>query len=180
MSIVSKTTLKSYFETGDKPTEGEYIDLIDSLAHTNDVPVTSSTLNQVELSASGETSLWLTYSGSSAPTMSKDAAGTFRLTVAAGVIPVSFNWKANNTNLTAGNEIKLIIEDDDEQEWFLSCQILALGSNQLADMHGLGTAPTESETAAGEVTVTWPNMNGFGASGFKIFGNFHYSEEVTA
>lgn len=31
MSIVDRTTLKSYFETGDKPTEAQFIDLIDTL-----------------------------------------------------------------------------------------------------------------------------------------------------
>lgn len=33
MAIVSRTVLKSYFETGDKPTEAQFIDLIDSLFH---------------------------------------------------------------------------------------------------------------------------------------------------
>ncbi len=35
--IRSKQTLKTYFETGDKPTEQQFCDLIDSLAHQNDV-----------------------------------------------------------------------------------------------------------------------------------------------
>ncbi|WP_298515115.1 hypothetical protein [uncultured Kordia sp.] len=32
-------TLKSYFETGDKPTQAQYEDLLDSLIHVNQVPV---------------------------------------------------------------------------------------------------------------------------------------------
>ena len=32
MSIVTKAILKGYFETGDRPTEAQFIDLIDSLA----------------------------------------------------------------------------------------------------------------------------------------------------
>lgn len=32
-------TLKSYFETGDKPTQAEYENLLDSLIHVNQVPV---------------------------------------------------------------------------------------------------------------------------------------------
>lgn len=32
-------TLKSYFETGDKPTQTQYEDLLDSLVHVNQVPV---------------------------------------------------------------------------------------------------------------------------------------------
>lgn len=34
MAQQTKTTLKSYFETGDKPTEREFADLIDSLSGT--------------------------------------------------------------------------------------------------------------------------------------------------
>mgnify|MGYP003682979905 CR=1 FL=1 len=32
-------TLKTYFETGDKPTQAQYEDLLDSLVHVNQVPV---------------------------------------------------------------------------------------------------------------------------------------------
>lgn len=35
MSVVDKTTLKSYFETGDKPTQAQFVDLIDSLISNN-------------------------------------------------------------------------------------------------------------------------------------------------
>ncbi|KAB8152079.1 hypothetical protein EZY14_015205 [Kordia sp. TARA_039_SRF] len=35
----SLETLKSYFETGDKPTQGQYENLLDSLVHVNLVPV---------------------------------------------------------------------------------------------------------------------------------------------
>ena len=45
MSIVTKSILKGYFETGDRPTEGQFIDLIDSLAvlgtNTNDITLGS-------------------------------------------------------------------------------------------------------------------------------------------
>ena len=41
MSIVTKAILKGYFETGDRPTEAQFIDLIDSIAilgtNTNDI-----------------------------------------------------------------------------------------------------------------------------------------------
>ena len=51
MSIVTKAILKGYFETGDRPTEAQFIDLIDSVAilgtNTNDITfvgtVTSTT-----------------------------------------------------------------------------------------------------------------------------------------
>lgn len=37
MSQKSRTVLKSYFELGDKPTEQQFVDLIDSLDHYNDL-----------------------------------------------------------------------------------------------------------------------------------------------
>lgn len=37
MSVESKAQLKTYFENGDTPTEGQFINLIDSFAHTNDL-----------------------------------------------------------------------------------------------------------------------------------------------
>ena len=36
MAEISRTALKAYFETGDKPTEAQYIDLIDSMFNFND------------------------------------------------------------------------------------------------------------------------------------------------
>lgn len=36
MTVVSRAVLKSYFETGDKPTEAQFIDLIDSILNLND------------------------------------------------------------------------------------------------------------------------------------------------
>lgn len=40
MSVQSKLTLKTYFQTGDKPTEQQFINLIDSLAHVDEVGLT--------------------------------------------------------------------------------------------------------------------------------------------
>jgi len=44
MTTRSKETLKSYFQTGDRPTQQQYADLIDSLAHTSEIGGTDNTL----------------------------------------------------------------------------------------------------------------------------------------
>ena len=36
MSVVSRSTLKGYFNTGDRPTESNFADLIDSTLNLND------------------------------------------------------------------------------------------------------------------------------------------------
>lgn len=43
MTTRSKTVLKTYFETGDKPTQTQFADLIDSLAHVSEVGGTPAT-----------------------------------------------------------------------------------------------------------------------------------------
>ena len=63
MAIVTKAILKGYFETGDRPTEGQFVDLIDSLvtlthANTGDVTIVGTlTVDNVNIgshiSASG-------------------------------------------------------------------------------------------------------------------------------
>ena len=45
MAVISKTNLKEYFNKGDKPTENQFIDLIDSFMHAESsefVNITSS------------------------------------------------------------------------------------------------------------------------------------------
>ena len=48
MAVVSITTLKSYFETGDKPTEPQYVNLIDTLNRLSDTYVLEVALAQLD------------------------------------------------------------------------------------------------------------------------------------
>lgn len=43
MAVQTKVTLKTYFQTGDKPTQGQFGDLIDSLLHVNEIPASGGT-----------------------------------------------------------------------------------------------------------------------------------------
>jgi hypothetical protein len=45
MAIQSKVTLKSYFETGDIPTQEQYVDLIDSFMMMNALPDSTGVLS---------------------------------------------------------------------------------------------------------------------------------------
>lgn len=49
----SKTVLKSYFQKGDKPTEEQFVDLIDSFIHEDDT--TKTFINSVEAIKNGDT-----------------------------------------------------------------------------------------------------------------------------
>jgi hypothetical protein len=56
MTVVNRTTLKTYFETGDTPSEAQFVNLIDSLValeEANDKTFTSSTTDDYVLCVSG-------------------------------------------------------------------------------------------------------------------------------
>lgn len=59
MAVVNKTTLKSYFEKGDKPTQSQFANFVDS-AYTKDesVPVDAISIGENELTSSSGTLTW--------------------------------------------------------------------------------------------------------------------------
>ena len=104
MSRKTRTILKGYFEVGDIPTEGQYVDLIDSQLNLND-PSTQILSGALSVSQS------LTITGSTVITgtvSSSDAITTKRLTVddAEG-----FRFKGDNVRLiadTAGDNLSVV------------------------------------------------------------------------
>mgnify|MGYP003125183981 CR=1 FL=1 len=75
MSVVSRSTLKGYFNTGDRPTESNFADLIDSTLNLNDsntgdidltgnVTASSLTLNKNIVSAANTDAAFYTINGS--------------------------------------------------------------------------------------------------------------------
>lgn len=99
MTVQSRATLKTYFETGDRPTQANFADLIDSLCHPDDNFQTAlvsgtniKTINGVSLLGSGN----ITFSGS-VPT---DANNTLMLSPAVGpsggAVGISQSWASGN------------------------------------------------------------------------------------
>lgn len=131
-----------------------------------------SAIQRATLSASGETSMRLTYTGASAPTLTKDATGIFRLNVPSGTEVLSANWTGNNTNVDISGAITLIVDSAAGNELFANIQIYGLGNNDIANLFTLGIIIDQTIAVAGEVTITFPNINGFGASGFRALLRF--------
>ena len=63
------------------------------------------------LAASGETSMHIRYTGSTAPTLTKTAAGEYTLTIASGTTVTGFVWYGTGGTLTGTNSVKLTITD---------------------------------------------------------------------
>ena len=81
MSIVTKTILKGYFETGDRPTEGQFIDLIDSIvtlthANTGDVTIVGTlTVDNINIGSNISASRVSASGGFEADTLSTSSFG---------------------------------------------------------------------------------------------------------
>jgi hypothetical protein len=114
----------------------------------------------------------LTYTGTSAPTLTKDTTGVFRLNVPNGTEVLSANWTATNANVDISGAITLIVDSAGNHEFFANVQIYGLGNNDIANLFGLGIIIDQTVALAGKVTITMPNVNGFGASGFRALLRF--------
>lgn len=60
MAVETRTQLKTYFQTGDVPTESQFATLIDSAMHVNDqIRVVTITANSTFTVPVGKTMLWI-------------------------------------------------------------------------------------------------------------------------
>jgi len=170
MAIVSKTTLKTYFETGDKPTEAQFIDVFDSLAHVNDIGGGGGGTTPLSATlTAGSTSCFVRYFGSTIPTLTENSVGNYTLDVPAGTVLHAFDFTGDNSTLSSG-ELTLIIDSADGDNLYFSVDIINLGNNQVSDLPALGITITQVLDGTGGNTATFPNMSGFGASGYTILG----------
>lgn len=125
----------------------------------------------VTLAASGETSMKLRYIGASAPTLTKDATGQYRLNIPSGTEVLSANWTCNNTHLSGGS-IKLTVDSAAGSELYAAVTIIALSNNDVSNLPALGIVIDQTLAAAGEVAITLPNVSGYGVSGFRVLLRF--------
>jgi len=170
MGIVSKATLKTYFETGDKPTEAQFVDVFDSLAHVTDIGGGGggTTLFGVTLTA-GDVSCFVRYTGDSAPTLTENSVGNYTLDITAGCTLRGFDFTGDNTTLSGG-ELTLILDSADADLLYFTLDIINLGNNQVSDLPALGITVTQVVDVSGTNTAVFPNMSGFGAAGYTILG----------
>lgn len=71
MTVQSKTTIKSYFETGDKPTAAQFIDLVDSYFNADAVSTLGAAIVSASTTAAVQSMLSLSYA-----TTAQATAGT--------------------------------------------------------------------------------------------------------
>ncbi len=103
MAIKNKNTLKSYFQTGDKPTQAQFEDLIDSLKHQNDNSNTTQT--QSDWGQNDNTQVDFIKNKPNIPTTTKNIINKSMdlWSVGGTPNPMNNNWRGNNTTLNAFN-----------------------------------------------------------------------------
>jgi hypothetical protein len=160
MAYITNDALKALWITGYVPQEGNYDDVWDSFGKVK---------RKATLDVSGETTMEVRYEGDTEPVLTKDGAGQFRLTAAAETYITGIVWQGNNDNLQGTGELQLIIADASGNAMYS-----VWGVHAQSDGTKFGKsdsiAEKQDEPVAGQVRTVWPNMNLFGASGWRIIG----------
>lgn len=164
MAVVPVSILKGYFNTGDTPTEANYIDLIDTLAA---LPA-SGTLRWINLANDGM-AVKATFFGAGTPTIAKNAAGEYTVAFPAGLTPMGLVISGDADNLTGGGQITLNITNSD------SLLIHSTRTIRRADTYAVISDPKaemtigETETvSAGATAQVFTNMNNFPTEGWVL------------
>ena len=164
MAVVPISILKTYFNTGDTPTEAQYVNLIDTLAA---LPASAS-IKWINLANDGMT-VKATFFGSGSPTIAKDAAGEYTIAFPAGLTPMGLVITGDADNLTGGGQITLHIDNSD------SLLVHSTRTWRRADTYAVISDPKgemtigETETVtAGSCDQVFTNLNNFPSEGWVL------------
>lgn len=106
--------------------------------------------------------------GGTATTISTPAAGEYNLVVQSGAFMQTARIFGNNTVLNGSNEFIVRVNNSaNSLDRTFSVQLYDANNGALVDQQA--TATNHTQTVSGNITVlTFPGMNGFGATGFYI------------
>ena len=165
MAVVSIATLKGYFNTGDTPTELNYIDLIDTLAA---LPTSSGEPVWKNLSANGLTCKVIAF-GSGSPTLTESATAQYTLVYPDTATPlravISFdsdNWDGsgnmtllftNTNNLTIECSVEMWRNDNDQR---------------ISDPKAEFNIAMTRTVVEGSTTIAFTNLSNLAASGATL------------
>lgn len=174
MAIVSIATLKGYFNTGDTPTESQYVDLIDTLAA---LPNTGFATGWNNLShADGLTVKAVFFGSAAAATLVKDATGEYTVSFP-GTKPYALVIAGDAGVLTGGGQLTINIANSDNYLVWSTRKFIRADTFEVISDPREEMAITETETvSAGATEQVFTNMNNFPAEGFILVQSLaHYS-----
>lgn len=163
MAVVSTTTLKGYFNTGDTPTEAQYIDLIDTLAA---LPASGGAPTRTELTTDGLT-CGAVFFGSGTVTLTETGTGQYTVAFPAATTPARCVVAFTDANLDGSGGLELIFTTAASLSIYCNIGIRRADAGKLVVFDPLGEfAINCAETvAAGTTSLVFQNMNNLGATG---------------
>ncbi len=166
MAIVSIATLKGYFNTGDTPTEANYVDLIDTLAA---LPAGGST-NWNNLSHADGLTVKAVFLGSADPaTLTKDGTGEYTVDFPDGLNPLGLVIAGDSDNLTGGGQLTINITSGGSLLVWSTRKIQRADNLEVISDPREEMSITETDTvSAGATELIFTNMNNFPAEGWII------------
>ncbi|MEL6835230.1 MAG: hypothetical protein AAFP77_19680 [Bacteroidota bacterium] len=141
----------------------------DAVKTSTNTSVAAADFSTATISAGGEMSMFVRYSGSNAPTLTQTIVGQYSLSIPLGTTLLGFHWTGNDTHTTGSNTVELTITTTNSELLYANYTVLnaltgaEFGQNQSITINQ--TTPT-----TGQVTAVFPNMSNFGATGFIIIG----------
>ena len=150
MAFVTRTALKALWVSLFTPAETNYDDVWDS----HEKAPRSATID-----ASGETSMEVRYNSDTAPTLTKEANGEYRIELAETTGRVSFVWRESSGTLTASNSLKLKVRDADGDYRHVIARVFSSATGDEYTPQ-LGVTHKFTEPTAGDAVLELANMNG--------------------
>lgn len=106
--------------------------------------------------------------GGSATVLSNPAAGNYDLEIQSGADVERMTVHGDNGDLNGSNEFVLIVDNSaNSEDRTFQIQLYQANTGALVDAQATGTNWTQT-TSGNITTITFPGMNGFGATGFDI------------
>lgn len=163
MAVVSTATLKGYFNTGDTPTEAQYVDLIDTLAA---LPASGGAPSRTELTAAGLTCAAV-YFGSGTVTISESATGQYTVAFPATATPARCVVAFTDANLDGSGGLELIFTTAASLPIYCNIGMRRQDAGKLVVFDPLGefTINCAETVAAGTTSLVFQNMNNLGSTG---------------
>lgn len=118
--------------------------------------------------ASGFMTTTVSRYGGSATIITNPTAGQYTYTIAASGYPITIDFEGQTTSLNGSNELVLVIDNTaNARSRIFSVQLISKAGNSQVNAFATGTNYTQS--VSGYITtITIPNMNGFGVTGYKV------------
>lgn len=121
-----------------------------------------------DLLTSGTVQAQISRLAGSATTITNPASGEYNLQIKSGAHLMDAHVFGNNTTLNGSNEFILRLDNSaNARDKFVNVQVYDVNSGGIVDHHAVGVNWTQ-DAAVNVTIITFPGMNLFGVTGFRI------------